>query len=194
MRTGLARADRLEADLEQALASGARYLPETLGAAVAQRVGLATPRTLEIGARVDLSDLSGLATVPGDQVVVKVMSETVAHKSDLGGVRFCDKTEAAAAEAIDEIRTSVAGRASIAGYMVSEHVDHERGLGHELLIGARWTDDFGPVAVLGLGGLDVERIAGSLVAAPLVVSSAGLPSGYALLPRDHPVVRLRRFK
>ena len=41
--------------------------------------------------------------------------------------------------------------ADVDGFTVSEHVPFSPALGHELLVGLRWTDDFGPVVTLGTG-------------------------------------------
>jgi acyl-CoA synthetase (NDP forming) len=48
------------------------------------------------------------------------------------------------------------------GFLVTEFVDHGTDLGAELLIGLRWTDDFGPVVTLGPGGIQAEYLASHL--------------------------------
>jgi acyl-CoA synthetase (NDP forming) len=48
------------------------------------------------------------------------------------------------------------------GYLLLEYIPHERSLGHELLLGAHWTEDFGPVVTFGPGGIYTEFLAASL--------------------------------
>ncbi len=47
----------------------------------------------------------------------------------------------------------------VRGYLVVEFVAYDRSLGNELLLGIRWTDDFGPVVVCSAGGVDSEFLA-----------------------------------
>jgi acyl-CoA synthetase (NDP forming) len=49
----------------------------------------------------------------------------------------------------------------VLGYLLEEHVPYDPSLGGELLLGARWTDDFGPVVTCGAGGIHTEFLAGA---------------------------------
>ena len=83
----------------------------------------------------------------GWPVVAKVVSRDVVHKSDAGGV-------AVGVGSPDEMR-EVADRFSsidgFAGILVEEMVP-----GMELIIGAKIDEQFGPVVLLGMGGVSVE--------------------------------------
>jgi hypothetical protein len=46
--------------------------------------------------------------------------------------------------------------------MVAEYLDHEPGVGGELLVSARWAVDAGPVVSVGAGGTEAEAIAADL--------------------------------
>ena len=46
---------------------------------------------------------------------------------------------------------SAARRPAVAGYTINEFIRYDPSLGSELLLGLRWTDDFGPVVTLGAG-------------------------------------------
>lgn len=90
----------------------------------------------------------------GYPVVVKGMAVGVAHKSELGLVRLNLRTPQeviGAAEQINHQMQKVAAGALL-GILVQEMVQPVV----ELLVGARLDPDFGPVIVIGGGGLQVE--------------------------------------
>jgi acyl-CoA synthetase (NDP forming) len=113
-----------------------------------------------------------------DEVVLKIVSPLILHKSDVGGVRFVRsaiKDVAVARDAmIGEVpcrfmswsrKQGTGGRTisrrevdeSIRGVLVCEKVRFENaGYGSEILIGVRNSREFGPVLTIGAGGLDVE--------------------------------------
>ncbi|MGE5358447.1 MAG: acetate--CoA ligase family protein [Bacteroidales bacterium] len=97
----------------------------------------------------------GKFNLPGDRVVVKVISPEILHKSDVGGVKIVANTPTAIAQTIADMDSSFAGQ-QVAGYMVGEFIPYDRGLGHELLLGLRWTEDFGAVVTFGPGGIYTE--------------------------------------
>ena len=101
---------------------------------------------------------SGFSRIPGDRVVVKVISPGILHKSDVGGVVVVPNEPQAIASAIHDMEEQFAGQA-VAGYTVNEFVNYDRALGHELLLGLRWTADFGPIVTLGPGGIYTEFLA-----------------------------------
>ncbi len=88
-----------------------------------------------------------------DQVVVKGSTSHATHKSELGLVRLGCPTGREAAEAAGEIAASAATHGvELDGFLVAPMV---RGL-HEGLLGASLDPTFGPVMVLGAGGVYVE--------------------------------------
>jgi acyl-CoA synthetase (NDP forming) len=48
------------------------------------------------------------------------------------------------------------------GFVVVAFVDHDRAVGGELLLALRWTDDMGPIVVVGGGGTEAEALAADL--------------------------------
>lgn len=90
----------------------------------------------------------------GYPVVVKGMAVGVAHKSELGLVRLNLRTPeevtAAATQLIEQMANVAAG--AVLGLLVQEMVQPMV----EMLVGARLDPDFGPVIVIGGGGLQVE--------------------------------------
>lgn len=87
----------------------------------------------------------------GGPVVLKVISESALHKSDVGGVLLDISGEAAVREGFDKVISVVD---SHDGVLVQEMV----GGGHEVLIGMTEDPNFGPMLVYGLGGVYVELL------------------------------------
>ncbi len=118
-----------------------------------------------------------LATLPGDRVVVKVVSATILHKTDVGGVAIVPRDVGAVAGAIERMAASLGAAAE--GFTIAEHVTHDAGPGGELLLSLRWTDDFGPVVSVGAGGILTEALSADLRPGReiAIVSPALLPPG-----------------
>jgi len=114
------------------------------------------------------------------------------HKSDAGGVRVGLADRAAVTSAVREIEQSVTRAvpgARIEGYSVQEMVRGEA----EVIVGVRRDEQFGPVVMVGLGGIAVEilndvaiatapvsaqrvhRLLATLRAAPLFRGARGRP-------------------
>jgi acyl-CoA synthetase (NDP forming) len=89
----------------------------------------------------------------GFPVVLKAVSSSLVHKSDVGAVRIDlrDETELAQAAAEMESRILAAGH-PLEGYLVQEMA---RG-GHEVIFGIATDARFGPLLMFGLGGKYVE--------------------------------------
>lgn len=88
-------------------------------------------------------------------VVIKIVSRDILHKSDVGGVQVGPRTEAEVREACRAIGESVARRAPQAareGLLIARRLKPRV----ELMLGARHDPVFGPIVVLGLGGVAVE--------------------------------------
>ena len=89
-------------------------------------------------------------------VVLKLYSETIAHKTDVGGVQLNLPDEGAVRRAWHAIRTSVSEKAEpehFLGVTVQPMVKLE---GYELILGSSIDSQFGPVLLFGAGGQLVE--------------------------------------
>ncbi len=98
----------------------------------------------------------------GGQAVLKIVSRDLLHKSDVGGVRVGLRSEDEVRQVFAEIESSVAAKAPQArreGMLVARKLSPRA----ELMLGARWDEGFGPLVVLGLGGVAVELDARTLV-------------------------------
>jgi acyl-CoA synthetase (NDP forming) len=94
-----------------------------------------------------LEDAVKFAKRIGYPVVVKVVSPNVLHKSDVGGVA----TGVAGEKQLGTVFKRMSGMDGFAGVVVEETL-----FGVELIVGAKNDDQFGPVILVGLGGVGVE--------------------------------------
>lgn len=164
-----------------------------------------------------------LRALGGSHVIVKVISEQIAHKTDVGGVAkvvaspqaVLDATGAMLAQipkrfaawlgahagpagsptpASDaDVESSV--RSSIRGFMVAELVPFEgKGPGSEALFGLRHHREFGPVLTMGVGGVDTELLGAACKKGLAVVSASPLLlDERALLDVMRPTLAYRRL-
>ncbi|MFO0880577.1 MAG: bifunctional acetate--CoA ligase family protein/GNAT family N-acetyltransferase [Gemmataceae bacterium] len=102
----------------------------------------------------------------GFPVVVKLLSSTVAHKSDVGGVVLHVPDEAGVCSAFDSIRANVSKRISPDAFegVTVQPMIHDRGI--ELILGSSIDRQFGPVILFGAGGVLVEFLNDSALALP----------------------------
>ncbi|MCC6724149.1 MAG: GNAT family N-acetyltransferase [Saprospiraceae bacterium] len=101
----------------------------------------------------------------GFPVVMKIVSPDALHKTDVGGVKLNITTKAAAEKAYEAIIESVKKHkpeAHIIGVLV-EKMQKKR---YELLFGAKRDPIFGPLIVVGQGGVAVEIINDTSFALP----------------------------
>ena len=92
----------------------------------------------------------------GYPVVLKLLSNTIAHKTDVDGVRLRLQTAEQVRSAYRAIQSSVAEKAGaehFAGVTVQPMVKRD---GYELILGSTVDAQFGPVILFGSGGVMVE--------------------------------------
>jgi acetate---CoA ligase (ADP-forming) len=88
----------------------------------------------------------------GDRVVLKIASDDIAHKSDIGGVALNLEGDVAVADAFRRIMAVAPAGARIDGVLVAPM----RSGGLELFVGCTRDPQWGPVIAVGLGGVWVE--------------------------------------
>jgi acetyltransferase len=91
----------------------------------------------------------------GGDVVLKIVSPDILHKSDAGGVKIKLRTDKEIRKAFDEIIINARDfnpHADIRGVLVSPMAPE----GVEIIVGTKYDDQFGPVIMYGLGGIMVE--------------------------------------
>ena len=91
----------------------------------------------------------------GPKVVLKVLSERITHKTEVGGVAL-GLTEHSIGQALDDMRSVVADKAGFVPerFLVQEMV----GGGHELILGFHRDPQLGPALLLGMGGVSAELL------------------------------------
>jgi acetyltransferase len=145
--------DEVAALVERVRQSGRTTLTETESKQVLAAYGIPVVET-----RVARSpeEAVAMAKAIGFPVVLKLYSETITHKTDVGGVQLNLIHEAAVVKAFGEIRESVSakvGREHFLGVSVQPMIRVD---GYELILGSSVDPQFGPVMLFGSGGQLVE--------------------------------------
>ncbi|MEZ4587864.1 MAG: acetate--CoA ligase family protein [Gemmatimonadales bacterium] len=137
-----------------------------LAACPAETRKLSEPDALEVldaygipTARARLARTAGeaAAMAADGPVALKVVAPAIVHKSDVGGVELDVSGPEEAAAAYERIRQRVAGAApsaKIDGVLVQPMVAP----GRDLIVGATRDPSFGPLIMVGLGGVFVEAL------------------------------------
>jgi acyl-CoA synthetase (NDP forming) len=125
-------------------------LPEYEGKAYLAALGISIPRGKL--AR-DLAAAKASAAEIGYPVALKAQASALSHKSDRGGVILGVESEQALASAWDEMQAAMTGIA-LDGILVEQMVKG----GLEMIVGARRDPSWGPVVMVGLGGIFVETL------------------------------------
>jgi acyl-CoA synthetase (NDP forming) len=115
----------------------ARQLLEAYGLQLARERMVATP-----------AEAATAAAALGFPVALKAISPAIVHKSDAGAVRLDLRSAADVAGAAGEM----ADRLVVEGFLVQPMIAGEA----EVIVGARRDPHFGPVVLVGLGGIAVE--------------------------------------
>jgi acyl-CoA synthetase (NDP forming) len=150
----------IRAIVQGARAGGRTTLLEPEGLALLAAAGISVPQW-RMAADEEAVDDALLAAFPGDRVVVKVVSGSVRHKTEVGGVAVVPRDPTAVRAAMASMRNRLGERP--VGFSVAEFVPHDPGPGGELLLALRWTDDLGPVVAVGAGGILTEALAADLL-------------------------------
>ena len=121
------------------------------------------PLTREFLAR-DADEAARLARDLDADLAIKVQSADIPHKSDIGGVELHVKPDQAAAAAQRVLANAARAcpEARIDGVLVQEMIDD----GVEFILGMTFDEQFGPLIVLGAGGVQVELFQDSTVRLP----------------------------
>jgi acetyltransferase len=129
------------------LAPPGRPLDEHEAKALLAELGVTTPPRRVCASREDAHRALGELRTP---LAVKMLSSTVLHKSDVGGVRLGVRTAAELDHALDALEAAGARR-----YLVETMAPD----GIDLIAGGRRDPVFGPMVVVGLGGIAAEALA-----------------------------------
>jgi acetyltransferase len=142
-----------QAIVEKVRKSGRSLLTEVESKQVLAAYGIPTVETRLAKSE---SEAVSMAHKIGFPVVVKLYSETITHKTDIGGVKLNLATEDAVAKAYRDIESAVTakvGASQFQGVTVQPMVRLD---GYELILGSTADPQFGPVMLFGSGGQLVE--------------------------------------
>ncbi|TSE30798.1 bifunctional acetate--CoA ligase family protein/GNAT family N-acetyltransferase [Tepidimonas charontis] len=151
--------------VQEALQAGRQWLTEPQAKALLACAGVPVTPIRTVPADPDAA--AAAADALGYPVVLKILSEDITHKSDVGGVRLDlhDAQEVReAARAMLQRVTERRPHARIEGLTVQPMV--RRRHAHELIVGASIDPLFGPVILFGQGGTAVEVLADRALALP----------------------------
>jgi len=141
---------------------GAGVLPEHAGKAYLAGLGVPVPRG---GLARDPDEAQAIAARTGYPVALKLQAAALPHKSDAGGVILDVGDGAALAAAWRRLHDAVRRQRpdiAIDGVLVEAMAKP----GLDMIVGARRDPDWGPVVVIGLGGIWAEALADILVLPP----------------------------
>ena len=167
-------------DVRDAVAAGLaaqpdRVVGETEAKSMLARYGVPVPAERLAGT---IDEMRAAIAEIGLPVVMKIESPDIPHKTEAGMVKLGLDTEAAAAGAYRDIMDRAAAmpdKPRVAGVVIQPMIPQ----GLELVIGGRIDPLFGPIVVVGFGGVLIELLKDSVSAlAPVSPAEAR-----ALLPR-----------
>lgn len=172
--------------LKKAEREGRSHLLEPEVYFLFKQIGLKVPKFIFLPREKKL-EAETLKPLKTKEVVIKIVSPLILHKTDVGGVRFVPNRLKEVKENLvlmleeipskwlnwvrsHETKEHFEGnldekkvKNSIRGFLIVEKVDYAKlGFGEELLLGLKQTREFGPVVTLGIGGVDVEYLASRL--------------------------------
>ena len=128
-------------------------LDEIAGKQLLASFGVAVPKSVIAKNAADVAKAIAGMQPP---FALKVMSPEILHKSDAGGVKIGLQSAAEVAQAITSMAAAPQIRqARIDGWLVEEMAP----AGQEVVVGAVRDPNFGPLVMVGLGGIFVEILA-----------------------------------
>ncbi len=160
---------------------GRNFLLEHEVYQILKQVGIKTPKCLFVkkSQRIKQEDL---APFRKSDLVVKVVNPFIVHKTDVGGIRFTEKNAAKVNRTCRTMLENIPKRylewvkkfpeakkgkvqtlkqieQEIRGFLICETVEYDKtGFGTELLMGLRHSREFGPIATIGVGGVEIEYL------------------------------------
>jgi acetate---CoA ligase (ADP-forming) len=119
---------------------------------VLEHYGIPTARSI---AAMNADEVISAAEDIGYPVAIKIISEQISHKSDVGGVQLNLRNPAALTTAYEDMMERIRKaypEVKLDGVIVQPMMTG----GRELILGGRQDPHFGPVVLVGLGGIFVE--------------------------------------
>ncbi len=146
------RVDKL---IKETYAAGRTLLTEIESKAVLEAYGIPTLSTRFAG---NETEAVKVAAEFGGPVVLKLYSETITHKSDVGGVQLDLRDSDAVRDAYRLIEQSIRDRCGSGAFQGVTIAPMVQGDGYEILLGSATDPQLGPVVALGAGGQLAEIV------------------------------------
>ena len=140
-------------EIAEARKQGRAALDERGGKQLLASFGVAVPKSLVVQDANEAENACGKLNPP---LALKVISPDILHKSDAGGVKIGLKNAGEVGEAIRAMmKLPAIGSARVDGFLLEEMAP----AGQEVVIGGLRDPQFGPLVMVGLGGIFVEVLA-----------------------------------
>ena len=137
-------------ELRAARGEGIHALDEPAGKKILQGAGIRVPRSVVVKVGADLRQAAAGLQAP---FVLKLVAEGIVHKSDIGGVRLNLRTADELAAAAEELHAFLGSQGiKPHAWLVEEMAPR----GTEVVVGGTMDPEFGPLVMVGLGGIFVE--------------------------------------
>ncbi len=125
---------------------------EAAAKALLKNAGIPSPAERVVATSADIAEAAAAMRLP---LVLKIVSADILHKTEVGGVKLGLASPEAAAREAEEMLARVRAAlpdARIDGFLLSEMAP----AGTELILGTRRDPLFGPLVMVGLGGVTAE--------------------------------------
>ena len=124
--------------------------------AVLRLLGFRTPETVFFSSPGEIEE-DTLAALPGGEVVCKLISPAVAHRTEIGGIRFAPKDPAVLRRIFSDFSATASRHGvELSGMMAARRLEIEDCVPRQLLLSLSQDDAFGPVVAAGIGGTGTE--------------------------------------
>jgi acyl-CoA synthetase (NDP forming) len=173
--------EKINAVFRQAENENRNFLLEHEVYQILQQVGIKTPRYFFVKKGQDVSE-EDLADFKKFALVVKIVNPYIVHKTDVGGIQFVQRSASKINGVFKAMLDTIPQRfldwvkkfpearkgdrwnlklieKETRGFLICEMVEYDKtGFGTELLMGLRNSREFGPVATIGVGGVEIEYL------------------------------------
>ena len=140
----------LESAVRQAREHSRTSLTEPQGKSILKACGLTVPSSHVVSGTDPLDGIFAQLNVP---LALKIISEKIIHKSDVGGVAL----HIDSVQSLLHARQTMAARLKAKGYASENFLIEEMApQGIEMVVGGFVDDDFGPMVMVGFGGIFIE--------------------------------------
>ncbi len=136
--------------LKDLIKQGLRYVDENTCKDLISSYGIEIPKKAFVKSKDELLDAANKIGFP---VVLKVVSNEILHKTEISGVKVGIKDEDELVEAFSLMdKNCKEKKIQLLGYLVEEVIEK----GYEMIVGLSNDPQFGPVMMLGTGGIFIE--------------------------------------